>query len=162
MRSNDRRKDMPNYHPVQIRFIRRGANGQAERNANRDDVMTISRVSENYLRLTYTEKGDDGAVVDIMNYTCQQSVSYMYRVLWLLGLDDDPFQSVQFFLPGYPTCLILVKDVKPLIPQLLELLFSVFHAWPAVGVDRSGNERTSRHVLFDQPGVRILRVDETP
>lgn len=152
---------MPNYHPVQIRFIRRGANGQAERNASRDDVVMISRVSENYLRLTYTEKGDDGAIVDIMNYTCQQSVSYMYRVLWLLGLDDDPFQSVQFFLPGYPTCLVLVKDVKPLIPHFLELLFSVFHAWPTVGVDRTGNERTSSHVLFAQPGVRILSMDET-
>jgi hypothetical protein len=151
---------MPHHHQVQIRFIRRRPSGEAETDHSRDDILLISRVSENSLRLSYTEKNEDGSVVDIMNYTHQQAISYLYRVLWFLGLDEDPFQSVQFFLPGYPTSLILVKNVKPIIPQLLESVYSVFQMWPAIGVDRSGNERRSIHSLPDRPGIRILALSQ--
>jgi len=116
----------------------------------------ISRVGDNSLRLSYTEKNDDGAIVDIINYSYHQAISYVYRVLWFLGLDEDPFQSVQFFLPGYPTCLILVKEVKPIIPQLLETIYSLFTMWPVTGVVLMGKVRR-RIVSSPVVGLPTLR-----
>ena len=157
---NISRKEMPQHHQIQVRFIRRRPNGEAETDHSRDDILVISRVGDNSVRLSYTERNADGSVVDIMNYTHHQAISYMYRVLWFLGLDEDPFQSVQFFLPGYPTCLVLVKNVKSIIPQLLESFYSVFQMWPATGVDRTGHERRSVHSLPDHPGIRMLELNQ--
>ena len=145
---------MPTYHPIQIRFIRQVRGSHADTNPNRDDILNITRIGENSLRLSYTEKSEDGVITDIMNYSQQQTMSYMYRLLWLLSMDSDPFQSVQFFLPGYPTFLVLSSAIQRNVPQILDIVFSVCLSWPAVGrvpeVDR-----TSTHSILGQPGVTV-------
>jgi hypothetical protein len=146
---------MPTYHPIQIRFIRQVRGSYADANPNRDDILTITRIGENSLRLSYTEKSEDGVITDIMNYSQQQTMSYMYRLLWLLSMDSDPFQSVQFFLPGYPTFLVLSSAIQRNVPQILDIVFSVCLSWPTVGQQRSETARTSTHSILGQPGVTV-------
>jgi len=154
---NDR--DMPQYHSIQIRFIRRVARGRAETDPERDDILLMTRQGENSIKLVYTEKNDDGPVTDVMTYNHQQMLSYLYRAFWLLTLDEDPFQSVQLFLPGYPTCLILVTAIKENMARILDLIYSVCLTWPTIGAHRSEQVRTSRHSLLDQPGVTVMNTD---
>jgi len=149
---------MPQYHAIQIRFIRRVARGRAETDPERDDILLMTRQGENSIKLVYTEKNDDGPVTDVMMYSHQQMLSYLYRAFWLLALDDDPFQSVQLFLPGYPTCLILVSSIKDNMARILDLIYSVCLTWPIVGANRTEG-RTSRHSLLDQPGVTVMNTD---
>ena len=128
--------------------------GYADTNPNRDDILNITRMGENALRLSYTEKSEDGVIVDVMNFTQQQTMSYMYRLLWLLSMDSDPFQSVQFFLPGYPTFLVLSSAIQQNVPQILDIVFSVCLTWPAAGT-RPEVGRTSSHSILGQPGVTV-------
>jgi len=141
-------------HQIQIRFIRQVRGQFAEINPLRDDILTIARQGENALRLVYTEKSEDGPVVDVMNFSQQQTMSYICRVLWLLGMDADPFQSVQFFLPGYPTFLITTNAIMHNVPQIIDIIYSVCLSWPAAG-NRLDAARSSSHSILNQPGVTV-------
>ena len=116
-----------------LRFLRRAANGAARMNPATDDLLKISKLGENSVRCIYTEKSDGETTIDtiIMNY--QQLLAYLYRIFFLLGLDDDPFQSVQFFIPGYPTVLIQVSALRQHLPQIIEIMCSTCWSWPNVG-----------------------------
>ena len=72
-------------------------------------------------------------MVDVNTLNYQQLNAYLCRVFWLCALDDDPFKSVQLFIPGYPTVLLEVKKLQPIIPQILELLASTYSTWPQIG-----------------------------
>jgi hypothetical protein len=144
------------HRSIHIRFIRRTTNGGAAHNPATDDILTITRIGENSVRLKYTEKSDVGVIHDIMHYSYHQMMAYLYRVLWLLGLDEDPFQSVQFFVPGYPTVLILATNIKQNVTHILDLIFSTCIAWPTIGAYNQEEERTGTHVLFSQPGVSTI------
>lgn len=124
---------MPSHHAITIRFVRVQTNGFADGYPASDDVLTVTKLGENSVRLIYTETSGDGKVVDVMQFTYQQFIAYLYRAFWLLGLDDDPFKSVQFFIPGYPTVLIEVTSLQQHINVLLELVTSTCFAWPTIG-----------------------------
>ena len=135
------------YHIIQIRFIRRTRAGIADNNPQNDDILKIIRLGENSVRLIYTEKSDDVVMVDVMNFNYHQMVSYLYRLFWLTGLDEDPFQSVQFFIPGYPTFLIQVPALKDNVTRILDLIVSTCWNWPTIGELRQENDRISTHLL---------------
>ena len=79
------------------------------------------------------EKSNDGTVIDTSTMNYQGLMAYLYRVFYLLGLDEDPFASVQFFIPGYPTILIEVATLHANVHALMELVMSTCWSWPAVG-----------------------------
>ena len=141
---------MPRHHEIQIRFIRRLENGTAEPDSTRDDILRISRLDINSLRVVYTEKSDMKSVVDITLCTNQQLLAYLYRVFWATGLDEDPFKSVQFFIPGYPTFLFEVSTLKQQMPTILDLVMSLCWNWPTIGNPNYNGapERTSSHSLW--------------
>lgn len=98
-----------------------------------DDTLRITKLGENSVRCIYTEKSDGDTTIDTMIMNYQQLLAYLYRIFFLLGLDDDPFQSVQFFIPGYPTVLIQVAMLKQYLPQMIEIMYSTCWSWPAIG-----------------------------
>ena len=151
---------MPTPHQIQIRFIRQVRGSYAEPNPHRDDILTITRQGDNSLRLVYTERSEDDPVIDVMNYTHQQTMSYMYRVLWLLTMDNDPFASVQFFIPGYPTFLITTNSIMNNSSQLLDIIFSACLSWPTAGT-RLDAARTSTHGILAQPGVSVQQQQQS-
>lgn len=98
-----------------------------------DDSLRIVKLGENSVRIVYTERGEDGVTVDTAQFSYHQLLGYLYRVFWLLGLDDDPFDYVNLALPGYPVILLKVADIKQNLPHILELMINTCHAWPAIG-----------------------------
>ena len=124
---------MPQHHDILIRFLRKGAGGLARANPATDDTLRISKLGENSVRTIYMEKSSDGTVIDTSTMNYQGLMAYLYRVFYLLGLDEDPFASVQFFIPGYPTILIEVATLRANVHALMELVMSTCWSWPAVG-----------------------------
>lgn len=124
---------MPQHHAITIRFLRKGPNGFARVNPATDDTLQISKLGENVVRCIYTEKSGDGVVIDTSQQSYHQLMMYLQRIFYLLAIDEDPFASVQFFLPGYPTILIEVATLNRNMSALMEVVLSTCMAWPAVG-----------------------------
>lgn len=124
---------MPTTHAIQIRFLRRTPNGAMEGNSALDDLLTIQKLGENTLRVTYTERTVDGVLSDMTMMTYQKMLHYVTRILWLLGLDSDPFHSVQVMIPGYPTVLVPVARIQEQAMMILDILINTCWHWPSVG-----------------------------
>jgi len=121
------------YNMITMRFIRKMRSGQADPDPQNDDQLQIIKLGENSVRAIYTEIQAGDAMVDIsiMNYV--QLNVYIYRIFWLLGIDDDPFKSVQIFVPGYPSILIEVAKLQQFVPHLMDMLAHTYVAWPSRG-----------------------------
>ena len=123
----------PQQHSITLRFIRRTPTGLADTNPANDDILRITKLGENNLRVIYTERSEAGPQIDVMTYSYATCIAYLYRVFWLLGLDEDPFQSVQLGIPGYPTCLVQVAELRQNLQHIMELMMNSCIAWPTSG-----------------------------
>jgi hypothetical protein len=125
---------MPAHNEISIRFLRRDEEGSNAAPFT-DDILTVQKITENQVRATYRERCPRSGVLTIdtqlMNY--QQLFAYLWRVFWVVGIDEDPFKSAQFNIPGHPCFLISVDALKSSLAALMELLMSVCWAWPGVG-----------------------------
>ena len=124
---------MPTHHDIILRFVRRGDGPGSTAPPSEDDVMRVVKLGENSVRVVYTEKSNDGAVIDTMQFNYMQFIGYLHRVFWLLSMDEDPFESVNIALPGHPVVLVSVATLQKSMPNLLELFLSTCYTWPAVG-----------------------------
>jgi hypothetical protein len=134
---------MPGHHNIELRFLRSN-----ESRASEDDIMKIVKLGENSVRIIYTEKSADGtSMIDVFTMTYSQLMAYLCRVFLLLGLDSDPFTSVNISIPGYPIVLIGVPRLQQNIPHILDILMSTCQSWPSIG--------RATH----QPGAQTENVD---
>ena len=115
-----------------MRFIRRTANGRAETNPRLDDILTIYKLGENNLRVVYIEQTQDGIMRDtvLMNY--QKLSYYLLRIFWMLAIDEDPFQSIQFYIPGYPQTLMNVQSLQQNLPVIMDIIMNTCWQWPVI------------------------------
>lgn len=128
---------------------------------SQDDTIKVTKLGENSVRVVYTEKTDDGVTTDVMTFSYYQLLGYLHRAFFLLSLDDDPFQSMQVILPGYPMSLIPVAEIKKHTPVILELVMSVCLTWPSQGIlnpnssqNTNPNPNTNPSPLIIQPLIR--------
>lgn len=121
---------MPTYHAMEMRFIRRTQDGRADPDSRHDDLMRILKVGENSVRVVYSERSADGVISDTIVLTYFQLIVYLQRIFWMLSIDEDPFQSVQFFVPGYPTVLLQVGTLQQNVSRILEMVISACVMWP--------------------------------
>jgi len=128
----------PPHHPIYIHFIRRTANGMAQTDSRLDDTLRIQKLGENNVRVTYSERSEDGTLMDTTLMTYQKLIHYLYRVFWMLSLDEDPFQSVQFIVPGYPTTLIRVDSLRGQLAGVMEILTTTMFQWPTIARPEAG------------------------
>jgi len=112
---------------IEMRFLR---SGNRETFTERDDILKITKLGENNVRVCYTERSLGGAVMDLQNMTYQACLTYVIRVFHLLTIDEDPFQSVQISFPNYPTILLSVGALKTNMGSILELFATLCMAWP--------------------------------
>ena len=124
---------MPAHHSIIIRFVRRGDGPGSTAPASEDDILRVNKLGENSVRVVYTEKSNDGAVIDTMQFTYIQFIGYLHRIFWLLSMDEDPFESVNIALPGHPVVLVRVATLQKNMPNLLELFLNTCYTWPAIG-----------------------------
>ena len=155
---------MPNHHKIQLRFIRETRDVEDE--DQRDDLLNIVHQQDNLLRFTYSERSDDDSIdTDTHTFTHQDAVSYLYRMFWITSIDEDPFRSVQFFIPGFPTFLMSVAAVKQNMNSILDLFFSVFRAWPAISneqMDERRIHRTRNHVQIINNTIPSIQHNQNP
>jgi hypothetical protein len=71
------------------------------------------------------------------NYTFDDSwdnvVAYLKRILAVLPVDSDPFYSVQFTLPAYPSLMVKVEDLpyeEEFLRTTFRMMKSVVNGWP--------------------------------
>lgn len=102
-------------------------------------------MSENTVRISYTEKNEYDAFIDYLTVNYTQVIAYIYRTITLLTLDEDPFQSVQFFVPGYPSLMVGVDKLKEQTGYILEMISSTLLNWPHIGFEHGPDTRTSTH-----------------
>lgn len=134
----------PPHHPIYIHFIRRTANGLAQTDSRLDDTLSVQKLGENNVRVTYTERSEDGRIVDTTLMTYQKLIHYLYRIFWMLTLDEDPFQSVQFIVPGYPTTLIRVDALRGQLGGMMDVLINTMWQWPTIGRAEEDSEAARR------------------
>lgn len=141
---------MPRHRVIELRFIRRHTTDPA-----RDDILRITRIDDNLNRVVYTEKSNvTTSAVDIMTYNNQQLLSYLYRVFWLTNLDEDPFSSMQLFIPGFPTCMMSVTALRQNIPNIMDCIASTYLHWPVIGQERDEALRIGCHHSLTTTAVR--------
>jgi hypothetical protein len=97
------------------------------------------------VRIFYTEKNDYDTFTDFLTINYTQVIAYIYRTITLLTLDEDPFQSVQFFVPGYPTLMIGVDKLKEQTSYIIEMISNTMMNWPLIGYDHATDARISTH-----------------
>jgi hypothetical protein len=119
---------MPGHHNIELRFLRSPTSSVAD-----DDILKIVKLGENSVRIIYTEKSSDGTMIDVFTMTYTQLMAYLCRVFLLLGLDNDPFTSVNIAVPGYPIVLLSVSRLQQNIPHILEILMATCQSWPVIG-----------------------------
>jgi hypothetical protein len=122
---------MARHNPMNFHLIRRADLNR--RSGTYDDTIKVTKLGENSVRVVYTEKTRDGNTTDVMTFNYHQLLCYLHRAFFLLSLDDDPFQTMQVVLPGYPMSLIPVAEIKKHSATVLELVMSVCLTWPAQG-----------------------------
>jgi hypothetical protein len=130
---------------IQIRFIRRMPDGSADTNTGRNDLLRIAYLNENSKRILYIERSDEYATIDLVVCDNQQLLAYLYRLLWLTSLDEDPFHSVRFHIPGFPSMAMSVASVQAYIPNLLDIILSLCWNWPTIGYAPIHDERLVQH-----------------
>lgn len=137
----------PGRRDIQIRFIRRMPDGTADTNTGRNDLLRISYLNENSKRIIYIERGSEYAAIDLVVCDNQQLLAYLYRLLWLTSLDEDPFHSVRFYIPGFPSMAMSVATVQAYVPNLLDIILSLCWHWPTIGYSPSSPERIAQHLV---------------
>lgn len=105
-------------------------------------------MGENTARIFYTEKNDYDTFTDFLTVNYTQVIAYVYRTITLLTLDEDPFQSVQFFVPGYPTLMFGVNKLKEQTSFIIEMISNTLMNWPLIGYDHATDARSSTHALL--------------
>jgi hypothetical protein len=125
---------MPAHTDISLRFLRRSFH-DSDNAPCTDDILTVQKITENQVRATYRERcpasGEQTIDTQLMSY--QQLFAYLCRIFWTMGIDEDPFKSVQFNIPGHPCFLISVESLKTNQWAIMELLMSVCWSWPGVG-----------------------------
>jgi len=117
-------------NPIYLRFIRKTCSGVASPDPRTDDTLKILKMGENKVKTIYTEVLYGDLTIDSQILTYQQLHAYLCRIFWLVSIDSDPFASVQFCIPGHPVILIETGKVQQNSQMLLEILASVYTAWP--------------------------------
>lgn len=106
---------------------------RSKKNADKDDLIKITPSSDNERLLTVFYKDKDSNKNYSFDDTWDNVLVYLKRILMVLPFDSDPFYSVQFTLPAYPSVMIRVEDILDddvFIETVFEMMKSVVNGWP--------------------------------
>lgn len=115
---------MSTYASVKLNFIRYNTE-------SKDDIIHIVKLGENAVQVTYREWDIKGYRTSCLKLDYQQLFAYLYRTFWMVWMDHEPFEFVQFFVPGYPTTLLNVSVLQENISSIMEMFMSTCWNWPS-------------------------------
>lgn len=106
---------------------------RSKKDSSKDDLIKVSPSTKNERLLTVYYKDKDSDKNYSFDDTWDNVLVYLKRILMVLPFDSDPFYSVQFTLPAYPSVMIHVDDILDddvLIDTVFEMMKSVVDGWP--------------------------------
>lgn len=115
------------FAPIVVHLTR------SKQDASQDDVIKIrpSKQNDRLLNVYYNDRESE------KNYsfddTWDNVVTYLERIFAILPYDSDPFYSVQFTLPAYPSVMIRVHDLPDdteFVDTVFLMMKSVVDGWP--------------------------------
>jgi hypothetical protein len=116
----------PFFSPIVIHLIRP--------KSDKDDVIKI-RPSETKEALLNVHYNDRYSKKDYRFDDSWENVAvYLKRILTVLPTDSDPFESVQFSLPAYPSLMVKVDDIpyeEDFVKTVFRMMKSVVNGWPS-------------------------------
>ncbi len=121
-----------NYNPILMYFIRRPPPGRTDSPPDRDDCMRLEKIGENNVRVTYTERSTDGPIIDTTTMSYQKLTHYLFRLFWTVSSDDDPFDSIQTMVPGFPSFTLKTDPFKAQMGLIIDMILTTCWQWPTV------------------------------
>lgn len=97
---------------------------------SQDNTVTIWYLSENSFSITFRDP--DVSMSHDMTYTADGVRTYIRSLTVLLRNDSDPFHSIQFLFPGFPTFLYSMDQfyMTRTLSGILDLLDLTMASWP--------------------------------
>ena len=109
-----------------MRFIRKDAS------ANTDDTVTITRVTNDKFKLTYTYGDTKFKLPREMILTDRGVFQWMRSTIRLLENDADPFELVQLDTPFMPSVAISATKLRESYHDILDALEFHLDNWPSL------------------------------
>jgi hypothetical protein len=111
-------------------FLIRKETPQNSISTQEDDTVSIRR-EDNNLRVTYNDKQNGIKTQASLLLTNTSLGAYIRNLGYLCMVDDEPFRSIQFNFPGFPSFMATPKSLKDTDTQamLVEIANIVSESW---------------------------------
>lgn len=164
----------PVYASLRILFV------NSPKNERKDDSLRVVPIwnpnatleSQTYKVTFKYDKTVMESTVEGGNYL----VDYLQSILTLVSNDDEPCELVQFEIPNVPTVMIDHLSLDDRIPEVVDILEHLIHAWPTLQTERkppspltvsipsfhwtsesfTTPSRVRRHLRFDDEGNEVV------
>lgn len=111
---------------IDIRLIRNNAD------KNTDDIITLETADFSQFIVTYHEY----SLEEKLCFRTSQSgvIDYVYNLLDLLVMDEDPFSTLQLDAPMYPTVILSVSKLKKrkIADTVIRIIRKSVDNWPQI------------------------------
>lgn len=116
--------DQSTISSIMICLLRNGAD------STKDDVIFIRPLDTNCFRVRYQDKSSKKLYE--FTDTWEEVSAYLAQIFAVLPYDDDPYKSVQFTLPAYPTILVNIQKLHndEFMSKMWCMIESVAKGWP--------------------------------
>lgn len=96
---------------IQIRLLRRGSDND---NPSKDDRIAIHHKGENIYHLYYKDCDTDcdNGIAHMTVLEGEELDTYLLNLFTLMALDRQPFADIQFAIPGCPTFIYKIADLR--------------------------------------------------
>lgn len=108
-------------------------------------------------------------------YALHDIYDYIYSILQLIMVDEEPCELYQFDIPGIPSILVKHQEIKNIYTTILDHIYAISAdetTWPSykeevvmnpAPVSCCSESRPNSHIFFDENGMSRARcVDRKP
>jgi hypothetical protein len=100
-----------------------------QRHKGLDDVVTILRMRDGSFSILYHDK--DARYRQVVRTDSRGVVAYVSNLFDLIQMDDEPFHSIQFTLPTYPSVIFnLEKLTDSKIDHFMTIFKDILYNFP--------------------------------
>jgi hypothetical protein len=119
------------FASCQIRIIRK-----VDTDNPQDDIITIYKKGENEYSMSYLDPmtaGHSGKKMLLRGLNKDTILTRLSQTFRIMGLDSEPFESIQLLLPSYPCVLLPVNKLDSYTRDLVyDMVESTMQKWPVV------------------------------
>jgi len=119
---------MSSFNHIQFRFIRRA--DFSNNSGSKDDIVTVKHVENNLYSLNYVHRyqGDVQRTYSVVKE--EDAITWLYSMLSLLGVDEDPFYRIQIDLPHFPSIMLDSYNLGAKLHEIVEAVRFTMRNYP--------------------------------